>query len=406
MKKAWVISLFAVLASLPALGQTAAFNGNCTEGGIPSLTSGLPSSNRLLGVIPHCTVSVYLTGTTTLATIYSDANNTTLTNPFTATPVYLPNSGSWLFYAATGQGYDVVMSGGDPPLTYTSPVTLTDLIIESGGGGSSFTASVNGTPLIVSGSANLINSPSITVTNPSTNQIQFTAVNQGPTVEVNGTPIAPSSPANFVDNSTVTWDFTSGAIHANVVPVPPPTPLSIQHNDSTTGVSQTVLDFNDTTPAPPSGNESVTFQTDVGTGRLSGYVPSPSIGLEPLVSITPIPPYATAIIYPTVGTITGTSIAPTCVPEVGTTSGQIVRLYGNPLGDNTCSDRWSGFGPSFAATGISAGSIAYIYPFVVGSILGNPLGVGSVGFTCTDGTGIASPTYGMLLRIPSTPTQP
>ena len=48
-----------------------------------------------------------------------------------------------------------------------------------GGGGSGFVAQVNGTPLITGNSANFINSPSVTFTNPSTNQIQATVVSSG-----------------------------------------------------------------------------------------------------------------------------------------------------------------------------------------------------------------------------------
>lgn len=128
MKKILAFSILA-LAVLAAHGQTAAFNGYCTQGGVSAQTSGLPSTNKLQGIIPQCDVEVFLTGTTTLATIYLDSSSTPLTNPFTADTL-----GKWLFYAATGQGYDVVMSGGFPPLVYPNPVTLTDLIIGGGGG--------------------------------------------------------------------------------------------------------------------------------------------------------------------------------------------------------------------------------------------------------------------------------
>jgi hypothetical protein len=129
MKRILAFSILA-LAVLAAHGQTAAFNGYCTQGGVSAQTSGLPSTNKLQGIIPQCNVEVFLTGTTTLATIYSDSSSTHLTNPFTANTL-----GKWLFYAATGQGYDVVMSGGFPPLVYPNPVTLTDLMISGGGGG-------------------------------------------------------------------------------------------------------------------------------------------------------------------------------------------------------------------------------------------------------------------------------
>ena len=161
------------LLGMAAVGhaQTDAFNGVCVQGGVTANVSGLASSNRLMGIIPSCTITVYQTGTTTKATIYSNSISTPLANPFTAAALGSTAPGQWLFYAATGVGYDVVMSGGIAPLVYATPVTLTDLKVGGGGG-------------------------------------------SGPVVEVNGTPISPASPANFVDTSSVTWAFVSGAIKA------------------------------------------------------------------------------------------------------------------------------------------------------------------------------------------------
>lgn len=159
----------AMLVAAPALAQTDGINGYCTLGATNAVTSNLNSSNKLQGIIPKCTVTVYLTGTTTKATIYADAIGTTLTNGFTADV-----SGQWLFYAATGQGYDVVMNGGTPPLVYTHAVALTDLKVGGGGGGS------------------------------------------GPICQVNGTAISPASPCNFSDSPSIAWAFVSGQIRASV----------------------------------------------------------------------------------------------------------------------------------------------------------------------------------------------
>jgi hypothetical protein len=87
--------------------------------------SGLPSTNFQLGVIPSCTITVYLHGTTNLATIYADQSNTPLSNPFTATDM-----GFWQFWAANNATYDVMGSGGIAPNTYPSPT-----LIPGGGGG-------------------------------------------------------------------------------------------------------------------------------------------------------------------------------------------------------------------------------------------------------------------------------
>lgn len=220
--KIWALALFFVACGAHA--QTGAVNGYCTLGATSATTSGLPSSNKLQGLIPQCTVTVYLTGTLTKATLYQDASDTPLTNPFTA-----DTKAKWLFFVATGQGYDIVMSGGFPPLTYPSPVTYTDVLV-GGGGGTGTVVEVNGTPIIVQSPVNFVNSPTVTFTNPSLGIIQATAV-PGPS-------------------------------------------LALQHN-GTPLINQAVLNFDDTTPAPPAGDLSVTFQSD-STGKLSGYV-SPTI---------------------------------------------------------------------------------------------------------------------------------
>lgn len=115
MKKTIIILM--LLFSVKAFAQTAALPVYaCVQNGTQAVTSGLKSSNYQLGVVPYCSVSVYLTGTTTIAT-------TTPQSPFRAN-----KDGSIPpIYAAVNQGYDVVLSGGISPNTYPSPVTLTDL---------------------------------------------------------------------------------------------------------------------------------------------------------------------------------------------------------------------------------------------------------------------------------------
>lgn len=127
------IAIFVLLlvGAIAASAQTGPIQNYCVQGATKSVTSGSQSSNYLQGVIPYCTVEVYLSGVTpqTLATIYSDGSSTPLTNPFTA----LAN-GQWTFYAAIGQGYDVVLSGGYPQNTYQTPITLIDLFPGNGPG--------------------------------------------------------------------------------------------------------------------------------------------------------------------------------------------------------------------------------------------------------------------------------
>jgi hypothetical protein len=127
----WIALVCFIFLSLPldVRAQVGAVTGFCEQGAVSSATSGLPSTNKLQGVIPQCLVTVYLTGTLNKATIYSNSSEGTLTNPFQATI-----NGQWLFYAAFGAGYDVVMSGGYPPNQYVTPVTLTDIFANGSGG--------------------------------------------------------------------------------------------------------------------------------------------------------------------------------------------------------------------------------------------------------------------------------
>ena len=75
-------------------------------------------------------------------------------------------------------------------------------------------------------------------------------------------------------------------------------PLVIQHNGSATGIDQALLNFDDSVPAPPTGNENVTFQTTSG-GELSAYVPIPSIANSFQMQVIPPISGQYVIIYPT-----------------------------------------------------------------------------------------------------------
>lgn len=136
----WILSLLFI--PLTAHATTAALQGSCTTGGVRVITQGASSTNPFMASYPKCTVTVYITGTLTPATIYSDAISTPLSNPFTAN-----SAGAWLFFATTGIGYDVVMSAGQP--AFPIPVTLTDLMAGGDGGGG------GGTPCGASGDVQL-----------------------------------------------------------------------------------------------------------------------------------------------------------------------------------------------------------------------------------------------------------
>lgn len=133
----WMALLIALGGTSGAFAQIQAVQGFCDQGGVSAATSGLNSTNKLQGIIPSCTVTVYLTGTQTLATLYSDAAGDPLSNPFTATALGGSLPGQYIFWASTSSCYDVVGSGGLSPNTYSAPVPLkTGACIGSGGGGS------------------------------------------------------------------------------------------------------------------------------------------------------------------------------------------------------------------------------------------------------------------------------
>lgn len=129
MKTNTLFVLFALLLSAPLFAQYGAVNGYCNSGATHAKTQGLNSLNLLQGEVPSCTVNVYITGTSTLATIYSNSTGTPISNPFTALV-----SGKWVFYASSQNAYDIVLSGGVFPNQFQSPVTISDVSPSIGAG--------------------------------------------------------------------------------------------------------------------------------------------------------------------------------------------------------------------------------------------------------------------------------
>ncbi|MGA7521841.1 MAG: hypothetical protein WBW84_05135, partial [Acidobacteriaceae bacterium] len=130
MKK--LASILALLL-LPvfALGQTGAYSGHSFVGGTPATTSGMKSSNYMYGIIPGASITVYLTGTTTKATIYADGSNTPLSNPFFSNLASGTNPGGFIFWSLQNQGLDIQAQGGMgnasctiSPLCYPTATTL------------------------------------------------------------------------------------------------------------------------------------------------------------------------------------------------------------------------------------------------------------------------------------------
>lgn len=78
-----------------------------------SVSGGTPLTRDYQQSYPGATVTVYLSGTLTIASIFSDNFNNPLANPFSS-----DQFGHWFFYAANGV-YDVQISGGGLATPYT-----------------------------------------------------------------------------------------------------------------------------------------------------------------------------------------------------------------------------------------------------------------------------------------------
>ena len=157
-----VLSLSA-RSQAPSLGH---WQGWCEIGGHRDEQA----NNFVQASYPSCTVDVYLTGTTTHVTIYSDLKSTPLPNPFTAAA-----NASFEFYAHQGKQYDVVTSGPAMPAPFTYSHITT-----SGSGGilssPSGPQTITGQMLTLSGSAPLVVQSAALLTATSTkslNNVQF-----------------------------------------------------------------------------------------------------------------------------------------------------------------------------------------------------------------------------------------
>lgn len=114
----WLFLLLLLGCGLAARADQRIY-GQCSQGGVKVNTGGLLSSTQVLASYPSCTVSVFVSGTLNLATIYADNARTAKADPFTAA-----SDGSWFFYVPSGTRVDIQMSGGG----LASPVTLGDVL--------------------------------------------------------------------------------------------------------------------------------------------------------------------------------------------------------------------------------------------------------------------------------------
>lgn len=184
-----IILILACAVSMTAFAQTfGAFNGSCELPGQAVVTQGLknsgtqplatPTFSAGTGVrasYPGCFVTVYLTGTTTLATLYNtNGTGSPKPNPFQASLV----DGTFLYFAAAGVGYDMTLSGGGMPSTYT----LSNFFLCNAsfcGGGSSLQIQTNGVNNASQAILNLVPGANITITNTSGGNVTIAATGGG-----------------------------------------------------------------------------------------------------------------------------------------------------------------------------------------------------------------------------------
>jgi hypothetical protein len=386
MPKRLLFLAFLVISSPALFAQTAAFNGYCESGGRSAVVQGLSSTNKLQGVIPSCTVTVFLTGTTNPATIFKDASGTPLGNPFTANNS-LPSTaapGQWLFYAAINTGYDVVMSGGVPPLTYLLPVTLTDLQVGGGGGGVGPTIQTNG--------GNNFSQTLLNHVNPAPfNGLNFAFSNPSGGIETFGV-------TGTLNNSGITHPQTTvnGQVCAlgGTCTIPPPTATTFQVEDTAVGVNQGVVDFNSTLPVAPAGFTNVIWQNDFATGRKSAYVPNANPNITTFVTI-PVGNYIA--IYPHRFTITRRDFAPGSI--VGSANGQ--NGSGTITMGSICSLSYTNIGTwdqySLADVGLTAADVIDVQAFAI-------QGVSAVDTNNFCFPTLAPPTYALATMSSGTAT--
>jgi hypothetical protein len=182
-------NLFTSQGFCEAGGQFIVLQGTTIGYGTGGYGGGVTALTQVQASFPQCLVTVYLTGTTNPAPIFSDnlATPTPLANPFPGS-----TSGQWLFYAAPAPAcYDIV-TGPNPgvPSTAIMPTTTyTDVCpgggSGGGGGGTTINLETNGVSNVVQTILNLKSGNQITVTSDSAGGVTFSS-NSLPDPGVNG----------------------------------------------------------------------------------------------------------------------------------------------------------------------------------------------------------------------------
>ena len=364
MRKAW-LAVLVLMADGLVRAQTGVIPVYlCSLPGSQANVSGLKSINYQDGVIPSCTVTVYLTGTTSIAT-------TTPQSPFTAnTDGSIPP-----ISAPLGIGYDVCMSGGIAPNTYPigHPNCLVDLWpggSSGGGGGGTVTSFTSG---------NLPPLFNTSVANPTTTPMQtFTAINQGAQTAFGNWSGATAPPffATIVCAGVLSCSYNSGSNSFTLSASSYQTIIQV-NGTPTTPVSP--VNLNDTTPAAKAGFINGNFQQD-GSGNVSVEVPNaPS-----QFTMFPGPPISGqyALIYPSSCSFTAN---PGNITMLGSCSGGAGSMNAHNISGVNPASGYLSYIFTLPA-GISQANITAVYAAGVYSM--NSAGISEYlePPSCTDGT--------------------
>lgn len=116
LRRIVVALVLCLLYATPAWATRQRLFGYCSQGGTAVTVAGTPGSGtqRFQQTFRGCSVQIYLVGTTTNATLYSDDAGTAQANPFTASST----TGFWSAYVDGGR-FDVRYSGGGIGVPFT-----------------------------------------------------------------------------------------------------------------------------------------------------------------------------------------------------------------------------------------------------------------------------------------------
>jgi hypothetical protein len=341
--------IFFLTTSLYA--QTAALNGYCNLGATKALTSGLNSSNSFQGLVPSCTVTVYIDSVYSVENAsYTSGGTVTGTTGQTCNVTFLggttDGTGTVTLTGTNtiGSGATItVSSGGDYS---TAPTTAT---LSSGTATCSGTAAVSATmtpalATLYSDSSNTVLSNPFTA-NTDASWLFYAAVNQGYDISMSGgiSPYVYPSPVTITDLYLAGSGF-SGSLSGDVTGTQSATTVVRLENialptlASATGLlydTNGVLSLPATLPtaAEPAHTGDVTntagslvltlatVNSDVGSFGSSTAIPSITVNGKGLITAI-----STDVVVAPAGTLSGTTLNSTVVNSSLTSVGTLTSL--------------------------------------------------------------------------------